>query len=323
MSHEDGSRRAIVAAFLANLGIAVAKFVGFVVTGSASLAAEAIHSLADTGNQGLLFLGQARARRRPTDRHPFGFGSERYFWAFVVALVLFTGGGLFALFEAEEKLRHPHELESVPWAIGILLVAVVLEGLSLRTAVRESVDEKEATGLSWFGFVRHSKRAELTVVLLEDTGALLGLGFALAGVTAAAVTGNARFDALGSLGIGILLVVIAGVLATEMKSLLVGEGATPDQVAALRDAIDSHPAVRRVVGLRTLQLAPDELIVAAEADFDPALGADAVARAIDEIEVEIRNRVPEADAGTVYIEPELAVPPSRLAVRRRRGRTPA
>ena len=248
----DGSRKAIVAAFLANLGIAIAKLVGFVVTGAASLLAEAIHSLADTANQGLLFLGERKSRREPDSTHPFGYGRERYFWAFVVALVLFSGGGLFALFEAVEKLRHPHELESLSWAVGILLVALVLEALSLRTAIRESRHAKGND--SWREFVLRSKNAELPVVLLEDSGALIGLTFALAGVTLAAATGNARFDALGSLGIGLLLVVIAWTLATKMKSFLIGEAGDPGEVAEVRSAIEGHGDVRRLARLRTLQL---------------------------------------------------------------------
>ena len=166
----EGTRRAIVAAFLANLGIAISKFVAFLITGSASMLAESIHSVADTGNQGLLFLGGKRSRKAPTAEHPFGFGTERYFWAFVVALVLFTLGSMFALFEGVEKLIDPHELESPIWAFGVLGVAIVLEGLSLRTAHREATPSRE--GRSWWRFIRTTKSPELPVVLLEDTGAL-------------------------------------------------------------------------------------------------------------------------------------------------------
>ena len=298
----EESRTAIIAAFLANLGIALAKLVGFAITGAASLAAEAVHSLADTANQGLLFLGGVRARREPDSTHPFGYGRERYFWAFIVALLLFTAGGLFALFEAEEKLRHPHSLESLGWAVGILAVAIVLESLSLRTAVRESRHVKGDE--SWPGFVLHSKHAELPVVLLEDSGALIGLAFALAGVTLAAATGNSRFDALGSLGIGILLVVIAMTLATKMKSLLIGEAGSPDQVAVVRAAIEDHPAVVRLARLRTLQLSPEELMVIAEIEFAPDLDGQEVAAAIDAVGDAIRARVPEAKV--IHLEPELS-----------------
>jgi len=296
----DGSRKAIVAAFLANLGIAIAKLVGFLVTGAASMLAEAIHSLADTANEGLLFLGDVRSKKKPDLAHPFGYGGERYFWPFIVALVLFTGGGLFALFEGLEKLVTRHELESLPWAVGILIVAMVLEAASLRTAVHESRPYKGDD--SWLGFVLHSRRAELTVVLLEDTGALIGLVFALAGVVLAGMTGDSRYDALGSLGIGILLVVIAGTLAVKMKSLLIGEGATRAQDDTIRQAFARAPAVRRLARLRTLQLSPDELLVAADIECEPDLSTHDLADAIDDIEVEIRTAIPEATI--VYIEPD-------------------
>ncbi len=223
----EGSRRAIIAALVANIGIAVAKFVGFLLTGAASLLAEALHSAADSGNQALLLLGGKKAKRRATAEHPFGYGRERYFWAFVVALVLFSLGGLFAIFEGIEKLRHPHELESVGIAIGILLVAIVLESYSLHTAVKEANHVRGDE--SWWSFIRHSKSPELPVVLLEDTGAEVGLFLALTGVLLAHFTDEPRWDAAGSLGIGILLVVIAGILAVEMKSLLLGESASPER----------------------------------------------------------------------------------------------
>src|SRR4051812_22695180 len=222
--HEE-SRRAIVAAFVANLGIALIKFAGAAITGSAALLAEAVHSLADTGNQGLLFLGGSRARKEATPEHPFGFGRERYFWAFVVALVLFSMGGLFAIYEGIDKLRHPHEVESLGVAVAILLLSMLLEGFSLRTAYREASEHRSTTG-RWFRWIRRSKQPELPVVLLEDSGALIGLLFALSGVLLARATGNPRWDALGSLAIGILLVAIAIVLAVEMKGLLIGESAS-------------------------------------------------------------------------------------------------
>jgi cation diffusion facilitator family transporter len=296
----EGSRRAIVAAFLANFGIAIAKFVGFAVTGAASLLAEALHSVADTGNQALLFLGGARARRRPTPEHPFGYGRERYFWAFVVALMLFSLGGLFAVYEGIEKLLHPHELESAAIALAVLGVAIVLEALSFRTAFVEAAAVKGDE--SWWHFIRRSKSPELPVVLLEDTGALLGLVLALIGVSAAEVTGNPRWDAAGSIGIGILLVVIAIVLAAEMKSLLIGESATPRMEEAIRTAIVDGPEVRRIIHLRTLHLGPDELLVAAKIDLDSGSVPD-LARAIDATETRVRAAVPIARV--IYLEPDL------------------
>lgn len=292
-----GDRRAIVAAFLANLGIAIAKLLGFLATGAASLAAEAVHSLADAGNQALLLLGSKRARHGPTAEHPFGFGAERYFWSFVVAMVLFTAGGLFALIEAEEKLRRPHELSSPGWAIAILVVAFALESLSLRTAMAQARAEKGAG--TWRDFIRDSKRAEVPVVLLEDSGALVGLVCALAGVVLATVTGNPRFDALGSLAIGVLLVAIAVTLATEMKSLLIGESADGETVRAVRSAIESDPEVEALLDLRTLQLSPDEALVTARIrTSDPSSGLAAVAR--------LRTAVADIDpAAVTFIEPHV------------------
>ncbi|HYU39502.1 MAG TPA: cation diffusion facilitator family transporter [Acidimicrobiia bacterium] len=297
---QEGSRRAIVAAFLANLGIAIAKFVGFAITGAASLLAEALHSVADTGNQALLFLGGARARRRPTPEHPFGYGRERYFWAFVVALMLFSLGGLFAVYEGIDKLLHPHQLESVAIALAVLSVAIVLESLSFRTAFVEAAAVKGEE--SWWSFIRRSKSPELPVVLLEDTGALLGLGLAFVGVSLAEVTGNPRWDAVGSIGIGILLVVIAIVLAAEMKSLLIGESATAQTESAIRAAIRDGPEVRRIIHLRTLHLGPDELLVAAKVELDSPSVPD-LTRAIDTVEVRIRAAVPIARL--IYLEPDV------------------
>jgi cation diffusion facilitator family transporter len=296
----EGSRKAIAAAFLANLGIAVAKFAGFAVTGAASLLAEAIHSVADTGNQALLFLGGRRARRRPTAEHPFGFGQERYFWAFIVALMLFSLGGLFAVVEGIDKIVHPHELESFPVALAVLLVAVVLEAFSFRTAVAQAAAGRGDT--SWWQYIRRSKSPELPVVLLEDTGALLGLLLALVGVTTAQITGNSRWDALGSIGIGILLGVIAIVLATEMKSLLIGESASSHLEDAIRTAMVDGTEVQRVIHLRTMHLGPDELLVAAKLEIDAPSVPD-LARAIDAAEARVRAAVPIARV--IYIEPDV------------------
>jgi cation diffusion facilitator family transporter len=302
----EGSTRAIVAAFLANLGIAIAKFVAFLVTGAASMLAEAIHSVADTGNQALLILGGRKARRPATTEHPFGYGKERYFWAFLVAVVLFTLGSLFALFEGYEKLVHPHELESPVWAIGVLVVAIGLESWSLRTAVVES--NKVRKGLGWWAFIRRSKTPELPVVLMEDIGALLGLVFALVGVSLAAVTHNPRFDALGSIAIGLLLGVIAIVLGREMRSLLIGESAAPRDREAIKDAITGAEGVRRLIHLRTMHLGPDELLVAAKLEFDGALTFDQVVTALNAAEQRIRDAV--STARLVYLEPD-AYDPAR------------
>jgi len=302
----EGSRRAIVAAFLANLGIAVAKFVAFLATGAASMLAEAVHSMADTGNQGLLLLGASRARRAPSPEHPFGFGAERYFWAFVVAMVLFSMGSLFAVYEGVQKLLHPHEIVSPAWAFGVLGVAIVLETFSLRTAVREA--RPLLQGRSWWSFVRSAKTPELPVVLLEDLGALLGLVLALLGVGLAVWLGDARFDALGSIGIGVLLGVIALLLAAEMKSLLIGEAASPEAIRTIRETLETSPHVARVIHLRTLHLGPEELLVAAKLELCADLDFAGVARVIDGAEARLRSRLDHARV--VYLEPDVHRPPA-------------
>jgi cation diffusion facilitator family transporter len=297
-----GSRRAVFAALLANLGIAVAKFVGFFFTASSSMLAEGVHSLADTGNQLLLLLGGHRARKAPTPAHPFGFGRERYFWAFVVSIVLFALGSLFAIFEGVEKLLDPHELDSPQWAIGILLVAIVLEGSSFRTAVHESNPLRQ--GASWPEFIRRSKAPELPVLLLEDSGALIGLAVALVAVVLSVVTGSGIWDGIGSTLIGLLLGVIAVVLATEMKSLLIGESATEADEQRIVGAIDGEPAVRRLIHLRTEHLGPEELLVGAKIDFRRSLTMPELALAIDAVEAAIRRAVPSARV--IYLEPDIA-----------------
>ncbi len=298
----DGSRRAILAAFVANLGIAIAKFVGFLITRSAGLLAEAFHSLADTGNQGLLMFGGKRAERKPDAEHDFGYGRERYFWAFVVALVLFSMGGLFALYEGISKLRHPHEVDNMLVAIGILVLAIALESFSLRTAYKEALKSKPVD-TSWWTFIRTAKSPELPVVLLEDVGAEIGLVFALTGVILAHFTDEPRWDAMGSIAIGALLVVIAMVLAVEMKGLLVGESAAPGDVDKISSALSAAPDVLGIIHMRTQHLGPDELLVAAKVEFDHALTVAQLADAIDNAELALRRAVPIAKL--VYIEPDI------------------
>jgi cation diffusion facilitator family transporter len=301
VSGHEGSKRAIIAAFLANLGIAVSKFVVFLLTGAASLLAEAIHSTADTGNQGLLMLGSRQARRPADDQHPFGYANRRYFWAFIVALVLFSLGGLFAIYEGIDKLRHPHTLENIGLAIGLLLFAIVLEAWSWRTAYLESNRVRGDQGV--FVFIRRSRAPELPVVLLEDTGALIGLCFALIGVAMARITGEARWDAAGSLAIGILLVVIAIFLAREMASLLLGESATHEDVAKIRHAIESSPHVERIIHLRTEHIGPDDIVLATKLEFDHGMTIEQLADAINAVEARVRNAVPAARL--IFIEPDV------------------
>lgn len=299
----EGSRKAIIAAFFANLGIAISKFVGFLLTGSAGLAAESVHSLADTGNQGLLLLGAKRALRERDEEHPFGHERERYFWAFVVALVLFSMGGLFAIYEGISKLRHPHETESVGIAVGILVVAILLETFSLRTAVREVAHVKPADQSYW-QFIKRAKSPELPTVLLEDIAAETGLFIALFGVLMGHYTHNSRWDAAGSIGIGVLLVVVAFILGVEMKALLMGETATRENRIALAAALRGHEHVQSVVYMHTEHLGPDTLLVAAKVIFDPSLPASAVSGTIDDAEAAMRAAVPIAKF--IFIEPDMA-----------------
>jgi cation diffusion facilitator family transporter len=296
-----GSTRAILAALFANLGIAIAKFVGWFFTSSSSMLAEGIHSVADTTNQALLLLGGRRSQLAPTQQHEFGYGRERYFWSFVVALILFLLGGVFALYEGIHKLGEAgHELENVQWAIGILVLGILLEGYSFRTAVHESRPLKGRS--SWWEFIRHSRSPELPVVLLEDFGALTGLTLALTGVTTAALTGDSRWDAYGTIAIGTLLVAIALVLIIEMKSLLIGESAREPIRQRIVQAIDGSPPVTQLIHMRTQHLGPDELLVAAKIEFDASLDNEALTEAIDAVEGAIRAAVPMAEP--IYIEPD-------------------
>lgn len=295
-----GGATAVIAALLANAGIAVAKFVGFLITGSSSMLAEAVHSVADTANQGLLLVGRHRARRHATPQHPFGYGRDRYFYSFVVALLLFSLGSVFALYEGAHKIHDHDPIDSPLVAIGILAVAMVLEGFSFRTAVRESRPLKGAD--SWWQFIKKSTSPELPVVLLEDTGALVGLLLALGGIGLSVLTGDPLWDGLGTVGIGVLLGIIAIILIVETKSLLIGEGAGAAELARICDALVG-PGVDRVIHLRTQYLGPDELLVAAKIAIPATLPTAQVARAIDEAEARVRDTVPAARI--IYLEPDL------------------
>jgi cation diffusion facilitator family transporter len=295
-----GGTRAVLAALTANLGIAVLKFIAFVITRSSSMLAEGVHSLVDSGNQGLLLFGGQRARRAATEEHPFGYGRDRYVYGFLVALILFTLGGLFALYEGIEKLLHPHKIDSPMVAIVVLVGAIVLESFSLHTAVRESTPLKGRQ--SWVAFIRHAKAPELPIVLLEDVAALTGLVLALIGVGMAAITGNGRWDGLGSCAIGVLLIVVAIVLVIETKSLLLGESASAPTRAAIAQALVGED-VDRVIHLRTLHLGPDEILVAAKIAVPQTTTATEVAAAIDAAEARVRERIPLARV--IYLEPDI------------------
>ena len=292
--------RAVGAALGANLGIAAGKFAAFAITGSASMLAEGVHSVVDSGNQGLLLIGARSARRRATPEHPFGYGRDRYVYGFLVALLLFSAGGLFALFEGVDKLRHPHAVDAPAVAIVVLVLAICLESFSLRTAVHESRPLKGDAG--WVAFVRHAKTPELPVVLLEDVAALTGLVFALLGVGLSALTGNATWDGVGTCAIGTLLVAVAVVLVVETKSLLLGESAAPVQVSAIEGALLGD-GVQRVIHLRTMHLGPDELLVAAKIALEAGAPLREVAAAIDAAEARVRAVVPAARL--IYLEPDL------------------
>ncbi|NKY49137.1 cation diffusion facilitator family transporter [Nocardia vermiculata] len=296
-----GGKKAIFAALSANAGIAVAKFVGAAITGSGSMLAEAVHSVADTGNQGLLLLGQKRAEQEADELHPFGYGRNRYFYSFVVALVLFSLGSMYAIYEGIHKVQHGEELSSPIVAIVILLIAVALEGFSFVTAMRESSPLRQ--GASWWRFIRNSRSPELPVVLLEDTGALIGLLIALVAVIMTSVTGNPVWDGIGTLCIGLLLGIIAVVLIVEMKSLLIGEGATPAEDEAIRTNLVDGRSIDRVIHLRTQYLGPEEMLVAAKVAIVPGLDIATIATAIDEAEARVRVAVPAARV--MYIEPDL------------------
>jgi cation diffusion facilitator family transporter len=296
-----GSTRAILAALLANAGIAVAKFVGYLITGSSSMLAEAVHSVADTSNQALLLFGQRQARREADSLHPFGYGRSRYFYSFVVALVLFSLGSVFALYEGYHKIAHPSELTSPLVAVAILVVAILLESYSFRTAMVESRPLK-GNG-SWWRFIRTSRNPELPVVLLEDTGALIGLVLALAGVGLTVLTGNPVWDGIGTAAIGLLLGVIAVILMIEMHSLLIGEGATGVEDTAIRAALEQTEHVDRLIHIRTQYLGPEELLVAAKIALAPSTDLATVAATIDAAEAAVRAAVPAARV--IYLEPDL------------------
>ena len=294
-------RTSIITAFVANIGIAAAKFLAWLFTGSASMLAEAIHSTADSANQGLLLWGHHRSKQSPNRQHQFGFGRERYFWALMVAVMLFAGGGLFALFEGEEKLRIPHQLTSYPWSAAVLILSFCLEAVSLRTAMREArlIRRAEET---WREFIQRTTVPEIAVVLLEDTGALIGLMVAFAGTTAAEVTGNPRFDALGSLGIGILLAGIALTLATEMKSLLIGEAAGPGDTRQILAIMQRDPGVECVENLRSEHIGPDQLLIVGTVSVLAGTAED-VSTIVTRVERNVRTEVDSACL--VYLSPRI------------------
>jgi cation diffusion facilitator family transporter len=293
--------KAVIAALLANVGIAVSKFIAFAFTGSSSMLSEAIHSVADSGNQVLLLVGNKRSKKAPDAQHQFGYGRRRYVYGFIVSIVLFLVGGLFSLYEGFHKFQHPEDLSDAWIAFLVLGIAIVLEGFSFRTAVREANRARGKRSL--FRFLRDARQPELPVILLEDLGALVGLVFALFGVSMAVVTGDGRWDGLGAMAVGTLLVVIAIFLAFEMAAMLVGESALPEEDAAIRAALASSPLVDRVIHVRTLHVGPDELLVGAKIAISKSDTGAEIAAGIDDAEARLRAAVPSAVY--VFLEPDL------------------
>ncbi|MCH9841504.1 MAG: cation diffusion facilitator family transporter [Actinomycetia bacterium] len=297
----EGGLKAVVAALIANAGIAVSKFVAFAFTGSSSMLSEAIHSVADSGNQVLLLIGNKRARQPADAQHPFGYGRRRYVYGFIVAIVLFLVGGMFSLYEGIHKWQNPEPLNDWWIAVVVLLIAIGLEGYSFRTAFREA--NKSRGNRSLLGFVRASRQPELPVILLEDAGALVGLMLALSGVSAAVITGDGRFDAVGAMGVGTLLIIIAIFLAIEMVEMLIGESALPEEVDAIRAALEGSDGVERVIHLRTMHVGPDELLVAAKIAIHHSDTGREIAADIDNAEKALRAAVPTARY--IFLEPDL------------------
>ena len=299
----EGGKKAIIAALMANIGIAISKFIAFIFTGSSSMLSEAIHSVADASNQVLLLVGNKRSQKPADEKHPFGYGRRRFVYGFIVAVVLFLIGGLFSLYEGLHKWQDPEPLNDWWIAVLVLVVAIGLETVSFRTALREANKSRGKRSLA--KFVKDSRQPELPVILLEDAGALLGLVFALVGVGMAVITGDGRWDAVGAMAVGILLVVIAIFLAMEMATMLVGESALPEEVAAIRAALESAPLVERVIHLRTVHMGPDELLVAAKIAISQSETAAGIAAGINEAELALRAAVPTARY--VFIKPDLDV----------------
>ena len=302
----EGGTRAIIAALLANTGIAVTKFIAWAVSGSSSMLAEGVHSLADAGNQLLLLLGGRKAKRAPDREHPFGYGRERFIYAFIVAIVLFSVGGLFSIWEGISKIRDPHSIEQWWLPLVVLAIAIVLESFSMRTAVKESLPHKKDS--SWFEFIRRSKSPELPVILLEDFAALVGLVFAFMGVGLTVITGNSIFDAIGTVLIGVLLVSVAVIIGIETKSLLVGEGASQEDSKKIHTALLDAKEVDKVIHMKTLYLGPDELMVGAKISLPSTVTMGEVSLIINLAERRVREAVPIARV--IYIEPDVWLDPT-------------
>jgi len=296
----DSTVRAILYAFLANLGIALAKSWAAVVTGSGSMLAEAIHSYADTGNQVLLYLGLKQSLRPPDNEHPLGYGKLSYFWSFIVAILLFSMGGLFSIYEGYHKLMHPEPLSQIWIAIVVLVLAIFLEAASLFGALREI--RKVRAGRPFREWLRHTRNSELVVVLGEDIGAQLGLVLALAFLIMAFITGNPMFDALGSICIGVVLLVISFFVGWRVQSLLVGKSADPDIQAAIDAIINEQHGIESVFNTITMQFGPDTML-AAKIKMNPSLGINEAVENINALERQLKARIPKLK--WCFIEPDV------------------
>lgn len=299
--------KAIIAAFFANLGIAITKFIAAFFSGSSAMLAEAVHSVADTCNQLLLLIGGKRAKRKASKKHPFGYGRERYLYAFVVGIVLFTVGGVFSIYEGVNKFRHPEPLSMWWLPLLVLTIAIVLESLSIRVAINESRPLKRDDE-SWWSFIQRTKSPELATVLLEDFAALVGLIIALIGVGITVVTGNGLFDAVATVLIGILLIVIAAILVKKVSSLLVGEGANSEDEQSITEAFLASPGIDRIIHMKTLYLGPEELMIGAKVSVTADKKVREVAAIINIAEANVRRKVPHAKV--IYVEPDVWIDPS-------------
>jgi cation diffusion facilitator family transporter len=297
----DGGRLAVVVAMGANFAVGLTKLLGFLITGSGAMLAEFMHSLADTGNQGLLLFGARQAKRGPSSGHPFGSGREEYFWAFVVGLVLFGVGGVVSIVEGVQKLiGGEHELTDPSVALVLLAVAAVIEGISLRTGLRVA-RQSLGPGVPLFAGLRRSRDPDVTIVVYEDTGALIGLALAFIGISASAITGDALYDALATVAIGLLLCAIAIILVVEMHGLLIGRPASRPDRASLEGAIMSVEGVDGIADLRTEHLGPDDLLVCAVVMIGESADLDRVVEIVQEVDARIQSSV-ESNVMS-YVEP--------------------
>ncbi|HEX3427520.1 MAG TPA: cation diffusion facilitator family transporter [Candidatus Limnocylindrales bacterium] len=311
-------RGAVITALVANIVVALAKLATFLITGSSAVLAESLHSLADSTNEVLLLVGARRSSRPADNRHPFGHARFRYLYAFIVSLAVFWVGGVLAVFEGISHLASRGPILDPRWAFGVLGLGAILDGWSLRTTIRAGRSAKGA--LSWKQLVRATKTPELIVVLLEDLGALIGIGIALVGVALTTMTGDGIWDAVASIAIGALLMAIGLVVNRETQSLLLGESATEAVIASIRSAIETTPGIEGLVDLRTIHLGPDDLVIAVGIVVDPAADATAITRSIDEAKRRTRNAVPFRTV--IYVEPRLAIPDPSPTARPPRGAGP-